>query len=143
MSSKGILVLPSRFFFVISRDMTRVLVFLIWIIIFLFQKAAGVYLLRSNLLVVSVLFGWCVWWHLMTKPALSSCLWKHHYVLFLLVWHMSSFFSFFFFRKSTPLSFFVFWFQLLCFLFFIFTLGSFIIYFYVFNLALKLQFIKY
>jgi len=57
MSPKGILVLPPMFFFVISRVMTRVLVFLIWIIIFLFQKAAGVCLLRSNILVVSVLFG--------------------------------------------------------------------------------------
>lgn len=134
MSSKGILVLPSRFFFVISRDMTRVLVFLIWIIIFLFQKAAGVYLLRSNLLVVSVLFGWCVWWHLMTKPALSSCLWKHHYVLFLLVWHMSSFFFFFFLQKKYT-------FILFCVL--ISTLMFFVFYFYPWlfhNLFLCFQF---
>ena len=133
MSPKDILVLPPRFFFfVISRGMTRVLVFLIWIIIFLFQKAVGVCLLRSNLLVVSVLFGWRVWWHLMTKPALSSCLWKHHYVLFLLVWHMSSFF-FFFQKKYT--------FILFCVL--ISTLMFFVFYFYPWlfhNLFLCFQF---
>jgi len=130
--------------------MTSVLVFLIWVINFLFQKIVGVCLLRSNIWVVYVFFGRRVWWHPMAKPALSSCLWKHHSVLFLLVLHVSSLFFFFLFsfffslfkKKYTFILFLCFDFSSYI-LFFIFAIGSFINFFYVFNLALKLQFIKY
>jgi hypothetical protein len=74
--------------FVISRVTRGVLVFLCWIFNFLFLKAGGAWSIHAGTWVASASFGRRVWHHSMTKPCLSTCLWKCHRVLFLLVWHV-------------------------------------------------------
>ena len=76
--------------FVISRVTKGVLVFLYWIFNFLFRKAVDTWSIHTDTWVAFASFGRRVWqWHhSMAKPCLSTCLWKCHRVLFLLVWHV-------------------------------------------------------
>jgi len=75
-----------QIFFVISEGMKSVLVFLFWVINLLFQKVVGAGLLRTSIWMTSASFERRLQCHMIAKPALPSCYWKHHHVLFLLVW---------------------------------------------------------
>jgi len=126
-----------QIFFVIS-EMKGVLGFLFWIINLLFQKIVGAGLLLASIWVASASFEWCLQWHMVAKPALPSCYWRHHHVLFLLVWCVEADnkwfvvgdrFSFSFlslsYRKNSYL-----------FVFFYFNLNSHVFYFFISTLAL-------
>jgi len=126
--------------FVIFRVVRDVLVFLCLVFRYFIPKNCCRVLNMHCACVASMLFERRVWHHSVVKPGLPLCYWKHHCILFLLVWRVtaddeqfvidSHFFSSSLFslstRESACLFFLLFFrFNFLCFLLLIFFLRFF------------------
>ena len=137
---RGSLLSFHTIFLVISRIMKGVLVCFSQKHNFLLENFDDVCSLLASIQVMSAPFGQCMQRHLMVGPTILLSLWKCHYVLFLLMWHVvaddgqfvvGGLFLLFIFslfqRKYMPVFFLlVFLFQSLYFLLFIFIIGPFI-----------------
>ena len=85
---RGSLLSFHTIFLVISRIMKGVLVCFSQKHNFLLENFDDVCSLLASIQVMSAPFGQCMQRHLMVGPTILLSLWKCHYVLFLLMWHV-------------------------------------------------------